>query len=722
MAYYDISEVFQKIEEDMIASMMRNLKRHLATEKEEGINYAMWQAEQLAALNEFKRNNKSFFKSYFSTINGQIEEVLRKAHETGKMDQEVQILEAIQRGWSTALKNSGSVQGAFFRINDRKLKALINSVTNDMKKAETAMLRRVDDEYRKILFNSQAYYNTGAGTLPQCVDMATKDFLSKGIDCIEYKNGARVGIDSYARMAIRTATTRAYLLGESEKRDEWGISTVIVNKRGVACPRCLKYVGRVFYDDVWGSAPIPSPEKYPRLSEAIAGGLYHPNCKDVHTTYFEGVTTPPKPMTDAQKKEAERVYNLEQQQRYNERQIRKYKRLSDGSVDPENQLRYQKKLEAWQDTQRNFVKANGDVLKRRYENEKLFVSEFTEPPNASANPTSSVKKKSFIPAKTREEAESFISQYVDSSQWGATGISYSGISVETANIVNETLANLYDTFNLEKLGGVFVAKGNTKLGQAVEGAVAGYSPIRKSLILNNRAMKNVDDVVKSHAEEIRLVKMYAEDPTSLTFKTKRAEAVTKASIKSGRATVPDNVSEVIHHEVGHSIEGTIRKSEKYSTIKANMPRYAENISGYATLNESEYIAESFVSYLKGEGVIDPELRSVFDSLRKGVKTSAKTIEKIGKSDIISSEVKRLAKYSSKSLKTIILPKQEYAHVMSELATNMSKAQRQQPIVKKAIGDYIYTVENNGFGDYRIIGKKPIDGEKVSEIKRLGGKK
>ena len=221
MAYYDIGEVFQKIEEDMIASMMRNLKRHLKTEKEEGINYAMWQAEQLAALNEFKRKSPSLFGGYFSTINEQIEEVLEKAHASGKMEQEVQILEAIREGWSTALKSSGNLQGAFFRINDRKLKALIKSVKNDMKKAETAMLRRANDEYRKILFNSQAYYNTGAGTLPQCVDMATKDFLSKGIDCIEYSNGARVGIDSYARMAIRTAVTRAYLLGESAKRDEW---------------------------------------------------------------------------------------------------------------------------------------------------------------------------------------------------------------------------------------------------------------------------------------------------------------------------------------------------------------------------------------------------------------------------------------------------------------------------------------------------------------------
>lgn len=371
MAYYDIGEVFQAIEEEMIASMSRNLKRHLQTELDEGINYAMWQAEQLAALNEFKRNNKHLFGNYFSTINGKIEEILRKAHETGKMDQEVQILEAIRKGWSTPLKSSSSIQGAFFRINDRKLKALINSVTKDMKRAETAMLRRANDEYRKIIFNSQAYYNTGAGTLPQCVDMATKDFLASGINCIEYKNGARVGIDAYARMAIRTANTRAYLLGESSKRDEWGVSTVIVNKRGVACPKCLQYVGRVFYDDVWGSAPIPSPEKYPRLSEAIAGGLYHPNCKDIHTTYFEGITTPPEPMTERQKKEAARVYNLEQQQRYNERQIRKYKRLSDGSVDPENQHRYQKKLEEWQDVQKKFVKANGDVLKRRYENEAI---------------------------------------------------------------------------------------------------------------------------------------------------------------------------------------------------------------------------------------------------------------------------------------------------------------------------------------------------------------
>ncbi len=74
----------------------------------------------------------------------------------------------------------------------------------------------------------------------------------------------------------------------------------------------------------------------------------------------------------------------------------------------------------------------------------------------------------------------------------------------------------------------------------------------------------------------------------------------------------------------------------------------------------------------------------------------------------------MAQLSSKDFKTIILPKQEYAHVMSELATHMNASQRKQKIVKKAIGDHIYTIENNGFGNYRIIGKRPIDGIDIDD--------
>lgn len=373
MAAYDIGQAFQIIEEEMIASMSRNLKRHLETEAKEGLNYSMWQAEQLVALNNFRKNNKKQFAGYFSTINGQIAELLKKTNENGQMAQETNILEAIRDGLKVYNYDSAnSVRGQFLKINERKMNALIVATQKDMVKAETAMLRMADDEYRKIIFNSEVFYNSGAGTLAQCVDMASKDFLSRGISCIEYANGARVGVDVYSRMALRTTQTRAYLQGEATKRDEWGVNTVIVNRRGVACPKCLQFVGKIFYDDVWGSSPVPSPAKYPRLSEAIAGGLYHPNCKDIHTTYFEDVSSDPKPMTQKEIDEANRVYALEQRQRYNERQIRKYKRLAMGSTDPDTAAKYKDKLQRWEAEQRDFVAKNSDVLKRRSELEKIF--------------------------------------------------------------------------------------------------------------------------------------------------------------------------------------------------------------------------------------------------------------------------------------------------------------------------------------------------------------
>ena len=46
--------------------------------------------------------------------------------------------------------------------------------------------------------------------------------------------------------------------------------------------------------------------------------------------------------------------------------------------------------------------------------------------------------------------------------------------------------------------------------------------------------------------------------------------------------------------------------------------------------------------------------------------------------------------------------------MHELNTNLSKEERERFIVSKAIGDYIYTIENYGFNDYRIIGKKLLE--------------
>lgn len=64
-------------------------------------------------------------------------------------------------------------------------------------------------------------------------------------------------------------------------------------------------------------------------------------------------------------------YKNEQRQRYIERQIRRYKRLAEGSIDKENQKEYQDKVKEWQKVMREFLKENPQ-LRRAYRREKIY--------------------------------------------------------------------------------------------------------------------------------------------------------------------------------------------------------------------------------------------------------------------------------------------------------------------------------------------------------------
>lgn len=67
-----------------------------------------------------------------------------------------------------------------------------------------------------------------------------------------------------------------------------------------------------------------------------------------------------------------------------------------------------------------------------------------------------------------------------------------------------------------------------------------------------------------------------------------------------------------------------------------------------------------------------------------------------------------SKIDSSKYKTVELPKDEYAAVMHELNTNLTKEQRKIKQLSKTIGNFIYHFENNGFNEYRIIRKIKID--------------
>lgn len=348
MSDYNIREAFEKIEDELIDSMMRNFSRHRAEETKEGYNWTQWQAEQLKSLEEYRKHNAKKFGKRFKTINGKVEEMIRTAKADGNASQEAEILEAVKEGFKAPKKPSAHSTAEFFKMNDRKLDALIKSTTDDLKRAETAVLRMSNDKYRKAIFNAQVAMNTGAVTYEKAVDIACKDMLNAGLNCVEYKNGARHTISDYADMAVKTANKRAYLRGEGEKRAEWGVSLVIVNSRQGGCPDCAKYIGKVFIDDVYSNGK-KSDGNYPLLSTAIKNGLFHPRCKDSTSTYYPELDDLDAPLSEDEIKELDRQRGIEEKQQYAQRQAERFDRRAEYSLDEDNKRIAQTRADEWHD-------------------------------------------------------------------------------------------------------------------------------------------------------------------------------------------------------------------------------------------------------------------------------------------------------------------------------------------------------------------------------------
>lgn len=373
LSYKDIAKIFEEIELRLIASLKRNLLRHRAEEKKYGKNWSAWQAEKLRNIERFRRENLNIMNEYVDIIDDETRELMEEQFREGEEEAEQAVSEFSDEEITPIPTKH------FFGVNNEKMQKLMTDVTALEKTAETAALRMTDDIYRQTVNRVQLAMATGEMTLPVAIDMATKDFLNAGINCIVYKDGKRVNIADYVRMALQTCATRATLQGKAKRFAELGYDTVLVSAYGGCSETCEPYQGRVFIDDVftvWNGErngdmgkSIYCGKWFPLLSSAIRGGLFHPNCRHTLSQYIDGFTKIPEPIpADEIKQQRE----LEQKQRMLERKIRKLKRFAEGTQNPEIAKAYRKKLRETQHELKAFVDEHKDLLRRDSNREKYY--------------------------------------------------------------------------------------------------------------------------------------------------------------------------------------------------------------------------------------------------------------------------------------------------------------------------------------------------------------
>ena len=388
LSFRDIAKIFEEIELRLIASLKRNLSRHKAEEEKEGFEWSAWQAEKLNNIDNFRKENAQIADEYVDVIDDETRQLMTDQFHEGEHTAEQSVIDVSESGVNvpdvpaqpqppeapTAIPDDH-----FFGVNKPKMDKLMEDVTTLEKTALTAAVRNMDDVYRTTLNKVQLMMGTGSITLNEAIDLATRDFLDKGINCIVYADGRRVNIADYVRMALHTTSTRATLQGAAKRFAELGYDTVLISQYGGCSKTCEPWQGKVYIDDVftvWNGERSGDFGKsnycdkwFMLLSVAIRGGLFHPNCRHTMGQYIEGLTKIPQPIP-AEKIREQR--ELEEKQRAMERKIRALKRKVEGTQDEKKVKEYKRKLREEQGKLREFIKEHDDVLRRDYSREKIY--------------------------------------------------------------------------------------------------------------------------------------------------------------------------------------------------------------------------------------------------------------------------------------------------------------------------------------------------------------
>lgn len=422
LSFRDIARIFEEIELRLIASLKRNLSRHKAEEEKEGFEWSAWQAEKLNNIDNFRKENAQIADEYVDVIDDETRQLMTDQFHEGEHTAEQSVIDVSESGVNvpdvpaqpqppeapTAIPDDH-----FFGVNKPKMDKLMEDVTTLEKTALTAAVRNMDDVYRTTLNKVQLMMGTGSITLNEAIDLATRDFLDKGINCIVYADGRRVNIADYVRMALRTTSTRATLQGAAKRFGELGYDTVLISQYGGCSETCEPYQGKVYIDDVftiWNGERSGDFGKsnycdkwFMLLSVAIRGGLFHPNCRHTMGQYIEGLTKIPQPIP-AEKIREQR--ELEEKQRAMERKIRALKRKVEGTQDEKKVKEYKRKLREEQGKLREFIKEHDDVLRRDYSREKIYSGKGEskqEAPRTEEAPVKVTDTESKNPVPTNKE-------------------------------------------------------------------------------------------------------------------------------------------------------------------------------------------------------------------------------------------------------------------------------------------------------------------------------
>ena len=663
----ELSEPVEAVYTDCVTQLIENICRHLGQGKD--LSTMEWELKKLSELDALTRESIKIIASYSGKAEREIKKAIANGLQLSVKDVEAVLSGAVKAGAIAdigfTVEESQALKNAFESLTAQAVDkanlvntVMLNSTRNrytwavnatkdyEQKLIEKLMSASNAEELGEQLAKVQKALNTatssvlvGAEARTEALSRVVKQLADEGITGYIDAGGHHWSPEAYMNMDIRTTIHNTAIQAQIERAAEYGVQTFQISSHSGARPLCAPYQGK-FYSWDGSEGTITDLDGHEFWYESIQNtsygepaGIFGINCGHFPQTFVDGYSIPRFGPTEDEAKNAEE-YRESQKQRQLERNVRQAKLEAIAQDAAGNKEAFKTAAEKVRQanadykaycketgrTPRNdrlqvYASPDGQGYNRSMSGKVTGTTRGWKPPETTP-PTPKKQVPKFVPANTIQEAEQAFSKAFDKNRFGAIGVSYSGVSVDVANTVNKTVLGMYDKYNVAPFGGIQAPAGNTKLGKQMENATAAYSPVRHSFLINRKTMATMQSAEKAFAAERNAITDILQHPEKYDLSKARATVreVIERSKVSGRATVPTTIEEALFHEFGHALERQVKQNPSWSVAKANMGTFADRISGYAGASESEYIAESFASYEKGENLCDPLMVQIFKSL------------------------------------------------------------------------------------------------------------
>ena len=302
---------------------------------------------------------------------------------TGKSEAELKQL--MQEAGTKALRSDTAAYEAVGMTvpeiaDSEPLRAILNAgykaTAQTMRNLCQTTARTATMQFENALDLAWLKVQSGAFDTDSAVRSAIKELAERGIQSIRYPSGRTDSIEVAVRRAVVTGVNQTAAQLQEELADELGCDLVEVSAHAGARPDHAKWQGKIYSRS--GKDPNYPPFRQ-STGYGTGAGLCGWNCRHTFGPYIEG--SPPVwseeqlAELDAPKYEYGgrklTEYEASQQQRYNERQIRRWKReeaaMKAAGLDSSEATA---KVKEWQGRQQEFLAQTG--FKRQYAREQVI--------------------------------------------------------------------------------------------------------------------------------------------------------------------------------------------------------------------------------------------------------------------------------------------------------------------------------------------------------------